>query len=217
MYYFSIWVQLLDRKQQRLELILLSVDNFCEPPPNVYNSENHFAPSASSVQVIYSEQNSIWINVNDLLYFLPSDDPAKIKFLWGSEETNFLHLYLITSCIVGLSNKIEEPFERIDNVYLQPRMISKIALTRGEWQVLGRKLWVDEVNETVYFTGLREGPLEQHAYAVSLRRPFEIRLLTKLGNSYNSLYFNKECTMMVATYSSIKTMPACQVRHYLLG
>lgn len=101
MHEYSVWVQLLDRKQQRLELVLLSIDNFCEPPPNVYNSENHFTPSSASVQVIYSEQSSIWINVNDLLYFLPSDDPTEVKFIWGSEESDFRHLYLITSSIAG--------------------------------------------------------------------------------------------------------------------
>ncbi|XP_043268053.1 dipeptidyl peptidase 9 [Venturia canescens] len=206
-----VWVQLLDRKQQRLELVLLSIDNFSEPPPNVYNSENHFTPSSASVRVLYSERSNIWINVNDLLYFLPSDDPTRMKFIWGSEETQFMHLYLITSSIAGLSNGVEEPLDRLDSAYLQPRVISKIAITQGDWQVLRRKLWVDEANSIVYFAGLREGPLEQHAYAVSLRRPLEIRLLTRPGSSYNNIYFNKDCTMMVTVHSSIKTSPSCQV------
>ncbi|XP_017752257.1 PREDICTED: dipeptidyl peptidase 9 [Eufriesea mexicana] len=206
-----VWVQLLDRKQQRLELVLLSIDNFCEPPPNVYNSENHFTPSSASVQVIYSEQSSIWINVNDLLYFLPSDDPTEVKFLWGSEESDYRHLYLITSSIAGLNNEVEEPLDKMDSIFLQPRVTSKVALTQGDWEVLGKKLWVDELNSIVYFCGLREGPLEQHVYAVSLRRPLEIRLLTRPGCSHNSIYFNKECTMLVTVYSSIKTLPTCQV------
>lgn len=96
----SVWVQLLDRKQQKLELVLLSIDNFCEPPPNAYNMENHF--TSASVQVIYSEQNPTWINVNDLLYFFKSDDASEVKFIWGSEESEFRHLYLITSSIAGL-------------------------------------------------------------------------------------------------------------------
>ncbi|XP_003492882.1 dipeptidyl peptidase 9 isoform X1 [Bombus impatiens] len=206
-----VWVQLLDRKQQRLELVLLSIDNFCEPPPNVYNSENHFTPSSASVQVIYSEQSSIWINVNDLLYFLPSDDPTEVKLIWGSEESDFRHLYLITSSIAGLNNEVEEPLDKMDSIFLQPRVTSKVALTQGDWEVLGKKLWVDEINSIVYFCGLREGPLEQHVYAVSLRRPLEVRLLTRPGYSHNSIYFNKECTMLVTVYSSIKTLPTCQV------
>lgn len=99
---YSVWVQLLDRKQQKLELVLLSIDNFCEPPPNTYNTENHFTSTSASVQVIYSEQGPIWINVNDLLYFLKSDDANEVKFIWGSEESEFRHLYLITSSIAGL-------------------------------------------------------------------------------------------------------------------
>ncbi|KAG5343681.1 DPP9 peptidase, partial [Acromyrmex charruanus] len=206
-----VWVQLLDRKQQKLELVLLSIDNFCEPPPNTYNTENHFTPTSASVQVIYSEQSSIWINVNDLLYFLKSDDANEVKFIWGSEESEFRHLYLITSSIAGLSNGVEEPLDRMDSIFLRPRITSKIALTQGDYEVLGKKIWVDEVNSIVYFCGLREGPLEQHVYAVSLRRPLEIRLLTRPGYSYNSVYFNKECTMLVTVYSSIKTLPTCQV------
>ncbi|XP_031832018.2 dipeptidyl peptidase 9 [Nomia melanderi] len=206
-----VWVQLLDRKQQRLELVLLSIDNFCEPPPNVYNWENHFTPPTASVQVIYSEQSPTWINLNDLLYFLPSDNPTEVKFLWGSEESNFRHLYLITSKISGINNEVEEPLDSIVSIFLQPRVTSKVALTQGDWEVLGKKLWVDEANCIVYFRGLRDGPLEQHVYAVSLNRPLEVKLLTTPGYSYNSIYFNKECTMLVAVYSSIKTLPTCQV------
>ncbi|KAI4482250.1 hypothetical protein M0804_008801 [Polistes exclamans] len=202
-----VWVQLLDRKQQKLELVLLSVDNFCEPPTSVYNTKS----SSGSVQVLYSEQSAVWVNVNDLLYFLPSDDPTEVKFLWGSEESDFRHLYLITSSITGLSNGVEESLDRMDSIFLQPRVTSKIALTQGDWEVLGKKLWVDETNSIVYFCGLREGPLEQHVYAVSLRRPLEIRLLTRPGYSYNNVYFNKECSMLVTVYSSIKIFPICQV------
>ena len=49
----------------------------------------------------------MWINVNDLLYFLPSDDPSEVKFLWGSEETKFMHLYLITSSIAGKRSSVQ--------------------------------------------------------------------------------------------------------------
>lgn len=107
---------------------------------------------------------------------------------------------------------MEEPLDRMDSIFLRPRITSKVALTQGDWEVMGKKIWVDEVNSIVYFCGLREGPLEQHVYAVSLRRPLEIRLLTRPGYSYNSIYFNKECTMLVTVYSSIKTLPTCQVR-----
>jgi hypothetical protein len=56
-------VQLLDRRQQRLELVLLSLDNFVEPPPNVYHSENHLSASCAPAQVISVQTSDIWINV----------------------------------------------------------------------------------------------------------------------------------------------------------
>ncbi|XP_014230063.1 dipeptidyl peptidase 9-like isoform X1 [Trichogramma pretiosum] len=206
-----VWVQLLDRKQQRLDLVLILVDNFCETPPNVYLSENRFSPLSGSIQVIYSQKNNVWVNVNDLLYFLPSRDPAEVKFIWGSEETNYRHLYLVTAGIGGIGNGIEDTTEKMDCLFLQPRILSKIALTSGNWEVLGKEIWVDEANCIVYFVGMREGPLEQHVYAVSLQRPLEIRLLTRPGYSYTNVYFNQECTMMVAVYSCINSLPACQV------
>jgi hypothetical protein len=61
---YSIWVQLLDRRQQRLELVLLSIDNFTEPPPNIYNVENNLNPPMPAVQVIYTQHTDIWINVS---------------------------------------------------------------------------------------------------------------------------------------------------------
>lgn len=59
----SLWVQLLDRRQQRLELVLISVDNFVEPPPNVYHNENHANPTIIPAQVIWTETSEIWMNV----------------------------------------------------------------------------------------------------------------------------------------------------------
>lgn len=57
--FFSIWVQLLDRRQQRLELVLLSVDSFVEPPPSLYLGAN--CPPA---QVISMQTTDVWINVS---------------------------------------------------------------------------------------------------------------------------------------------------------
>lgn len=63
-------------------------------------------------------------------------------------------------------------------------MVSHVALTTGEWEVVKRPLWIDMERQLVYFMGLRESPLEKHLYVVSLRRPGEVRLLTRPGFSY---------------------------------
>lgn len=188
---FSIWVQLLDRRQQRLDLVLLSLSNFTEVLP-IYDDNSTVHLSSPIVQVIYSQESSIWVNVHDLLYFLPSttNEHNEIQFIWASEDTGYRHLYLITSQIMPYSNGVTETTEPMDYVFLQPKIISKIALTGGDWEVLGQNLWVDTAKQLVYFLGLKETPLEKHLYVVSLRRPGEVRLLTRPGYSY-SVDFNK--------------------------
>jgi len=63
-------------------------------------------------------------------------------------------------------------------------MMSKLALTSGNWEVCGKGLWVDLKYQIVYFMAVRESPLEKHLYAVSLKSPGNIKLLTKPGYSY---------------------------------
>lgn len=82
------------------------------------------------------------------------------------------------------TNGIAETTETMDYVFLQPKILSKVALTQGDWEALGQNLWVDNDRQLVYFMGLKETPLEKHLYVVSLRRPGEVRLLTRPGFSY---------------------------------
>lgn len=72
----------------------------------------------------------------------------------------------------------------MDYVSVNPKIISSVQLTSGNWEVLGQSLWVNLEKQLVYFVGLKESPLEKHLYVVSLRRPGEIRLLTRPGYSY---------------------------------
>ncbi|XP_023019960.1 dipeptidyl peptidase 9 [Leptinotarsa decemlineata] len=205
-----IWVQLLDRRQQRLELVLLSLSNFTEVLP-LYEDSTNVHLTNPTVQVIYSQESSIWVNVHDLLHFLPcSENSNEMQFIWASEESGFRHLYLISAQIMPYVNGITENAETMDFVYLQPRILSKVALTSGDWEVLGQNLWVDNEKQLVYFMGLKETPLEKHLYVVSLRRPGEVRLLTRPGYSY-SVDFNKDCSLIVTVYSNIHKPPACQV------
>ncbi|CAH1971216.1 unnamed protein product [Acanthoscelides obtectus] len=204
-----IWVQLLDRRQQRLELVLLSLSNFTEALPVFDDSTNAYLGSPV-VQVIYSQESNIWINVHDILHFLPSSDNNEVQFIWASEESGYRHLYLITAQIMPYMNGIAEGSEPMDYVFLQPKILSKTALTLGDWEVMGQEIWVDSEKQLVYFMGLKETPLEKHMYVVSLRRPGEVRLLTRPGYSY-MVDFDRDCSMLVTVYSNIQKPPACQV------
>lgn len=64
------------------------------------------------------------------------------------------------------------------------QLIQKIPLTRGEWSVTSGGLWVDEQHNLVYFTGLRDSPLEHHLYVASISHPGLIQRLTEPGFSH---------------------------------
>ncbi|XP_065157715.1 dipeptidyl peptidase 9-like [Atheta coriaria] len=201
-----IWVQLLDRRQKHLELVLLSLSNFTEVLP-MYDEGTNSDIGNPMVQVIYAEESCAWVNVHDLLVFLPGASDNQVQFIWASEETGFRHLYLVTAQLMPYTNGISEP---MDHVSLHPKLLQKVALTHGDWEVLAQDIWVDVEREVVYFMGLRETVLEKHLYVVSLRRPGEVRLLTRTGYSYQC-DFNDECSMLVTVYSNIENIPACQV------
>lgn len=206
-----IWVQLLDRRQQHLELVLLSLSNFSQDLPYFNHSSKLNSLSGNpTVQVIYSQDSQYWINVHDLLYFLPSDEHNEIKFIWANEDTGFRHLYVVTSQISSIANGVTESSQATDFVFLAPKIISKVQLTIGDWELMGQNIWVNPDKQLVYFMGLKETPLEKHLYVVSLKRPGEIRLLTRPGYSY-TVEFNKDCSLLVTVYSNIQKPPACQV------
>lgn len=132
-FFLSIWVQLLDRKQQHLELVLISVEYFVEvstpavspasfpPSPQSPSSPsiplspaaNHvnYVKSRPLVHTLCSQDSDLWINVNNLLYFFPKTDSSEVKFICVNEDTGFRHLYLLTVPLAGVSNGIEEALE----------------------------------------------------------------------------------------------------------
>ena len=60
-----------------------------------------------------------------------------------------------------------------------------VPLTELDINIGCNKVWFDAQHELVYFHGLHHSVLEPHLYAVSLRRPGEIRKLTTSGFSHS--------------------------------
>jgi len=69
-----------------------------------------------------------------------SDGHAPVRFIWTSEKTGFRQLYLV------------ERTSHNDRRHIRP-------LTAGEWQILETEIWVDEINEFVYFMAKKDTPL----------------------------------------------------------
>ena len=93
---------------------------------------------------------------------------------------------------------------------LCPRLVSRTALTQGDWEVVNRQVWWDEKHQMVYFHGLRDSCLERHLYCVSVNTPGEVRRLTAPGYSH-SVEMSPDCLMMSTVFSSVTSLPGCQV------
>lgn len=141
----------MNRKQQRLDLVLIPLDNFCESyssqASSPTNDDDHswkspLGKNTSSIQVIYTQTSTSWINVNDVLTFLDVNDEY-VKFIWASEECGFRHLYSITSNLArgcggggcGIVNgvKVDQQKQQLltdveqnDGVLLEPNVSSKV-------------------------------------------------------------------------------------------
>ncbi|KAG7298286.1 hypothetical protein JYU34_017882 [Plutella xylostella] len=227
-----VWVQLLDRKQQRLELVLIPLEQFSEEfhyehapategaggnSGNV--NVNCVGDGVRSEQVLITETApNAWINVHDILHFLPSP-PGMMRLLWASESTGHLHLYLYTCRLRDNSNMSDTGVVQMvtEDCGLASDVVSRSAVTAGEWEMLGRHIWVDETRKLVYFVGLRETPLEKHLYVASYDppQPDNVTLLTTVGHSC-TVDMDEDCTYAVITSSNISTLPTtrvCRVLH----
>ncbi|XP_047039076.1 dipeptidyl peptidase 9 isoform X1 [Helicoverpa zea] len=218
-----VWVQLLDRKQQRLELVLIPLSQFCTPSrydtddaPTVRHEPMISDQAIQDIQILVSETApDAWINVHDILYFLPSNG-LEMNFIWASEESGHLHLYLVTCALIQKSTaqnrSVIEMITEDESNAVGPNMISKEPITAGEWEVMARKIWVDVGRQLVYFVGLRETPLERHLYAAPLAppRPHAVTLLTSVGHSC-AVDIDEDCTMAVITSSNISSVPVTRV------
>uniref|UniRef100_A0A673HD73 dipeptidyl-peptidase IV n=1 Tax=Sinocyclocheilus rhinocerous TaxID=307959 RepID=A0A673HD73_9TELE len=190
------WAVLLDRSQQKLQLVLLPPALFIAASVDDPQWEEHVEAMPEGVQpfIVYEELTDIWINVHDIFYPFIQTTNDKITFLWVNEsQTGFCHLYRITSLLQpGYDFKC--PIEE------------EVTLTSGEWEVLARhgsKIWVNEETKLVYFQGTKDTPLEHHLYVVSYESPGETVRLTKPGFSH-SCSVSQVCVCVCACETLLK-------------
>jgi len=164
-----ISVQTMDRSQT--ELILSYVDR----------------KTGKNYESIIEERDDGWVNINDDLYFLDSNN-----FLWQSERDGYAHIY-----------RFNDEGELINQV------------TKGNWALRssGGPFWlrrsvvhVDQSNQQIYFTALKRSSIERHLYKINfngdgLKRISEKKGVHKVSFSPNGKYYFDK-------YSNISEMPS---------
>ncbi|MGX5172917.1 alpha/beta fold hydrolase [Aliikangiella sp. IMCC44653] len=135
---------------------------------------------------ILVESSKTWVNLHSDLMFM--DD--KEHFIWASESDGFKHLYLYN----------------INGTLVR-------QLTRGEWVVNDLKFY-DKANQTVYFTGRKDTPLETHLYSVNIEAD-DIKRITQREGTHG-IVFSKQQGLYIDYFSSITTPPQISL-HQLDG
>ncbi|KAK1152553.1 dipeptidyl peptidase 9 isoform X1 [Acipenser oxyrinchus oxyrinchus] len=209
------WAVLLDRTQQRLQLVLLPPALFTPVTSDEAQRQDYVDAVPDSVHpfIIYEEVTDIWINVHDIFYpFLQTKDD-EITFIWVNEsKTGFCHLYRITSSLQPGSYQWSRDYSHSEGDFKCP-IKEEVTLTSGEWEVLARhssKIWVNEATKLVYFQATKDTPLEHHLYVVSYESPGDIVRLTKPGFSH-SCSMSQNFDMFISHYSSVSTPPCVHV------
>ncbi|XP_052459508.1 dipeptidyl peptidase 9 isoform X5 [Carassius gibelio] len=209
------WAELLDRSQQKLQLVLLPPALFIAASVEDPQWEELVEAMPEGVQpfIIYEELTDIWINVHDIFYPFIQTSNDKITFLWVNEsQTGFCHLYRITSVLQPGCQQWTRDYSPADDDFRCP-IEEEVALTSGEWEILARhgsKIWVNEETKLVYFQGTKDTPLEHHLYVVSYESPGDIVRLTKPGFSH-SCSVSQNFDMFISHYSNVSTPPCVHV------
>ncbi|KAJ8417657.1 hypothetical protein AAFF_G00225000 [Aldrovandia affinis] len=167
------WALLLNRAQTRQQLVLLPPALFI-PVEGACDTN----PSTATPYIIYQETTDVWINTHDILHFLPQKEEGQISVIVASEvHTGFRHLYRVTALLQANGTAGD---------FLCP-VKEQVALTWGDWEVLGRhgsNITVDEDRGLLFFEGTKDSPLEHHLYVTSWVRPVEPHRITQLGSSH---------------------------------
>ena len=131
---------------------------------------------------VLTDSDEYWVNVNEDLYFFKDGK----RFLWGSERSGYLHLYLYD---------------------MSGKQIAQV--TKGDWEVTGAPT-VDETKGLVYFTATEKSPMDRQVYRAALDGSGFTRLSKEEGT--HAPKFSPDAGAFADTYSSSGTPPKQDVR-----
>jgi dipeptidyl-peptidase 4 len=150
----------------------------------------YFADAANGqAKQILTETDAGWVNVTDDLYFLHDGE----HFLWASERDGYMHLYRFA---------------------MDGKLVNKV--TNGDWAMAssgGVAFWVrqavtgiDEKNDWIYFTALKDSSIERQLYRVKSDGSGLQRISEAAGT--HGIEMPKDTRFYFDTFSNIDTPPS---------
>uniref|UniRef100_A0A8D2LUP7 dipeptidyl-peptidase IV n=1 Tax=Varanus komodoensis TaxID=61221 RepID=A0A8D2LUP7_VARKO len=200
------WAILLDRPQTRLQIALLPPALFIPVEDDAMERQKlmESVPDSVTPLIIYEETTDIWINIHDIFHVFPQTCEDTIEFIFASEcKTGFRHLYRISALLKESRYKRSSGALPAPSDFLCP-IKEEVAITDGEWEVLGRhgsNIRVDEAKKLVYFEGTKDSPLEHHLYVTNYESPGEVKRLTDCNFSH-ACCVSQNCDMVICKFSN---------------
>ncbi|KAF4318571.1 hypothetical protein BBO99_00007005 [Phytophthora kernoviae] len=154
-----------------------------------------FDPLTGRATKLIQESSPVWINANYLFRAIEAESNNSFRFLWGSERTGFMHIYLY-EYTAGAS---------------AATLLG--AVTTGNWSVESVE-GIDLANGLVYICGTADSPLERHLYVAPIipmtATPLHPKRLTG-AEGMHSIVMDSSCRMFVDVYSNPTTPPRALV------
>ena len=186
-------VQLLDRRQQNLALLLLDATT-----------------GAVTTLHVETAMKGAWINLNDAFRVLPSpsnndNDDDSMRFLWASERDGYRHLYVLEANLVHVVES--------DTTLPKAKVVSR--LTGPDECIVDQVLDLDETH--VYYMGTLPGKwLGSHLFRVNLNGKGAPECLTAAVPGMHTCVLNLKVGLYVDTVSTVDR-PAVVTVHKLPG
>lgn len=133
-------------------------------------------PESGQVTRLFRETSESWVNILEEPLWL-----ADGSFLWQSERTGYRHLY---------HHEADGSLRR--------------AITTGEWQVRD-VLRLDEATGRIWFTGTKDGAVNDNAYRTTLAGEDPVRLTPGAGK--HGIKLNADASMFIHTFSTLTSLP----------
>ncbi|CAJ0930176.1 unnamed protein product, partial [Mesorhabditis belari] len=171
----TVWVQVANRAQSRICLILLPEHEWGHT--GVRSLDGIYCSTSvrlTSPLIIFDEFSETWINTHNLIEPLPLLDDRRISFIYATEASSDCHLCRLDS-------------ELRPNGQLQATVERR--LTHGSWSVCKQAgLVVDRQREHVFFVANINNPLEMTLCVTgySEKGPRAIERLTEQGWTYRN-------------------------------
>eukprot|EP00039_Didymoeca_costata_P007453 m.100137 g.100137 ORF g.100137 m.100137 type:complete len:816 (+) comp13693_c0_seq9:225-2672(+) len=154
-----IWIQILNRVQERLAIVFIPLDVLVEDVSKgtdqiPLSSEDDSVAVENFLDkcfVVLEETSKIWINITNTFLFWETKEVEDIIFIWASQATGYSHLELV-ACSLKSSKK----------------RVRRFPITKGEWEVENSQVYLDVNRNAIYFTSTKDTPLELHFYYTRL-------------------------------------------------